>query len=158
MKSVENTLVWRALTWEQFSMKSPGQRHQIYAMAFPRSVETSLVENARPAKHYLTRAKRQRENELVHVRPTLQLASPGCCEKVSAKLLHLHRQNQKMCLCPKQSLSQKKIPGKDPGKSRTDSVNASRYPVTGAGDLRSPTHLEDECVLDFGWRNNITKV
>ena len=72
--------------------------------AFPRSVDASLVENARPAKQYLSRAKTQRENELVHVRPNLQLASPGCCEKVSAKLLHLHRQNQRICLCAEQSL------------------------------------------------------
>ena len=85
------------------------------------------IENARPSKQHLSRAKTQRENELVHVRPTLQLASPGCCEKVSAKLLHLHRQNQRICLCPKRSLSQKKIPGKDPEKSRTEtnSANAS---------------------------------
>ena len=96
-------------------------------MAFPRSVDASLVENARPARQHLSRAKTQRENELAHVRPTLQLASPGCCEKVSAKLLHLHRQNQRICLCSKQSLYQKKIPGKDPGKSRieTNSANAS---------------------------------
>ena len=54
MESVEDTLVWRALAWEQFSMKSPRQRHQIYAVAFP---SAPLIDNARLAKHYLSRAK-----------------------------------------------------------------------------------------------------
>ena len=105
--------------------EEPSQRHRIYAMAFPRSVDASLVEDARSAKHYLSRAKTQQENELVHVRPTLQLASPSCCEKVSAKFLHLHQQNQRICLCPKQSLSQKKVPGEYPEKSRIEINSAS---------------------------------
>ena len=80
-------------------MKSPRQRQQVYAMAFPRSVDASLVENARPAKHYLSHAKTQRE-----------------------------KQNRKICLCPKQSLSQKKIPGKDPEKSRIETNSANALP------------------------------
>ena len=47
-------------------------------MAFPCGVATSLIENARPTRQYLSPAKTQQENELVHVRPTLQLAPPGC--------------------------------------------------------------------------------
>ena len=59
MESVEDTLVWRALAWEQFSMKSPRQRHQLYAMAFPRNVDASLIENVRATKQSPGLAKTQ---------------------------------------------------------------------------------------------------
>ena len=50
-------------------------------MAFPCGVATSLIENARPTRQYLSPAKTQQENELVHVRPT----SATCASRLQAR-------------------------------------------------------------------------